>query len=121
MSEPIRSLFTRRTLVVAIALTTIFVGLLYLEDRPWWCKFGVGFWSAAWSRCTSQHFLDPYSLTHLLHGVIFYFSWKASIAVFAVIELGLLYFVSDNFTLNVFMLVFPLESLKEWQLGGIGT
>lgn len=192
MSEPLRSLFTRRTVFATIALSILFVGLLYLEGRPWSCKQGLGIWSAAWSRCTSQHLLDPYSLTHVLHGIIFYwllwpwapklalhwrmvfalaleiawellenspwiveryrqqtaaldytgdsilnaigdgittgigvafasqFSWKVSVAVFLVLELGLLYFVRDSLTLNVFMLLVPLESLKVWQLGGTG-
>ena len=33
-------------------------------------------------------------------------------------RVGLLIFVRDNLTLNVVMLFFPLESLKEWQLHG---
>ena len=45
-------------------------------------------------------------------------SWKIALAVFVAIELGLLYFIRDNLTLNVVMLFFPLESLKEWQLHG---
>lgn len=190
MTEPLRSLITRRSLLAAIGLTIVFVGLLYLEDRPLWCKFGLGFWTAAWTHCTSQHFLDPYSLTHVLHGIIFYwllrafapklalhwrliaaliieigwellenspwvveryrqqtasldytgdsilnsigdvistaigfafasqFSWKFAVLVFIVVELALLIFIRDNLTLNVFMLLLPLESLKQWQLGG---
>jgi hypothetical protein len=45
-------------------------------------------------------------------------SWKWAVAVFFVVELGLLIFIRDNLTLNVFMLLFPLESLKQWQMGG---
>jgi hypothetical protein len=45
-------------------------------------------------------------------------SWKVALAVFVFVELGLAYFVRYNLTLNVFMLFFPLESLKEWQLQG---
>jgi hypothetical protein len=48
------------------------------------------------------------------------FSWKVAIGVFVVVELGLLFFVRDNLTLNVIMLFLPLESLKQWQLGAMG-
>ena len=37
---------------------------------------------------------------------------------FVVVEVGLAIFVRDNLTLNVLMLFFPLESLKDWQLHG---
>jgi len=50
----------------------VFGGLLIAEGRPWWCKYGLGFWSNAWQHCTSQHFADPYWFSHVLHGIIFY-------------------------------------------------
>ena len=190
MKNDDQRMFSGSTLLAAAGVFLIFGGLLYLEGRPAWCKYGLGFWTAAWSRCTSQHLFDPYSLTHVLHGIIFFWllrpfasriglpwrligalileagwellenspwvieryrqgtasldytgdsfvnsfgdvlativgfafasrvSWKAALAVFVVVELGLAYFVRDNLTLNVFMLFFPLESLKEWQLQG---
>jgi hypothetical protein len=190
MKNAAQRLFSGSTLLVAASIFLVFIGLLYLEGRPVWCKYGFGFWSAAWRRCTSQHLFDPYSLTHVLHGAIFFWllrpfasraglpwrligallleagwellenspwvieryrqdtasldytgdsivnsfgdlvstilgfalasrvSWKVALTVFVVVELGLLYFVRDNLTLNVFMLFFPLESLKEWQLHG---
>jgi hypothetical protein len=183
-------LFTGRTLLVAASIFLVFGGLLYLEGRPAWCKDGLALWSPAWNHCTSQHLFDPYSLTHVLHGVIFFWmlrplasrvelrwrlvgalllevawelvenspwvieryrqdtasldytgdsivnslgdlvstvigfvftsrvSWKVALVVFMIVELGLAYFVRDNLTLNVFMLFWPLESLKEWQLRG---
>jgi hypothetical protein len=45
---------------------------LHFEGRPWWCSCGQFFlWTSdAWSSHTSQHFLDPYSLTHVLHGLL---------------------------------------------------
>jgi hypothetical protein len=185
-----KALYSRGTLVAAIALLMVFGMMLVVEGRPVWCKYGFGLWSAAWRRCTSQQFLDPYSLTHVLHGIIFYWllqpferrlslrwrlvaalaievgwellenspfvidryrrdtasldytgdsmvnsfgdivativgfvfasrvSWKVALAFFIVVELGLLLFVRDNLTLNIFMLFSPLESLKEWQLHG---
>ena len=53
-------------------LLLVLGGLLFLEGRPGWCKYGFTIWTGAWTRCTSQNLLDPYSLTHVLHGVIFY-------------------------------------------------
>jgi Protein of unknown function (DUF2585) len=188
MSEFAGKLFTRRTLLAAISLVVVFGVVLYLQDRPPWCEQGFGLWTSAWSGCTSQHLLDPYTLSHVLHGIIFYwilwpfasrfslpqrtlaavvleigweavensqwvieryrqqtaalgyvgdsivnsladvlativgfafasrFSWKASVAVFVVFELWMLYVARDNLTLNVLMLFFPIEAIKQWQL-----
>jgi hypothetical protein len=190
MSDVTGALFTRRTLVVAVALTLVFGVVLYLQGRPLWCEHGLGLWAGAWTQCTSQHLVDPYTLSHVLHGVIFYWmlwpfasrvtlhhrmmaalvieigwealenspwvieryrqhtaalgyvgdsivnslvdvvativgfafasrlSWKASVALFVVLELWMLYVARDNLTLNVLMLFSPIEALKQWQLAG---
>jgi hypothetical protein len=184
--------WTRRSVLVSAALIVAFLTLLYFEGRPAWCKTGPSLWAAAWTSCTSQHFLDPYSFTHVLHGVIFYWllrpladrvalpsrlvlalvleigweslenspwvieryrqdtasldytgdsvlnalgdvvsavvgfviaarcNWKVSVAMFAVIELSLLFFARDNLTLNVLMLVHPSDAVRDWQLSGLG-
>src|SRR5260221_5691393 len=42
------------------------------EGRVWWCQAG-DYWPWAWdiwSRHNSQHLIDPYSFTHILHGVL---------------------------------------------------
>jgi hypothetical protein len=185
-----KAFYSRGTLVAAAGLLLASAMMLMVEGRPGWCKYGLGLWSAAWTRCTSQQFLDPYSLTHVLHGIIFYWmlqpferrislrwrliaalaievgwellenspvviqhyrqdtasldytgdsivnsfgdmlstivgfvfasrvSWKVALAFFIAAELGLLLLVRDNLTLNIVMLFFPFEWLKEWQLHG---
>lgn len=53
---------------------------LWLQGRVWWCQWDspVFLWSGEiWSKHNSQHFLDPYSFTHLLHG--FLFLWAAQL------------------------------------------
>lgn len=193
MLEAPQPLFTRRTALVAFALTTAFGVLLYVEGRPAWCTSGLAVWSAAWTSSTSQNFLDPYSFSHVLHGIIFFwllrpladrvtlpwrmvaaialeigwellenspwvieryrqdtaafdytgdsilnalgdvlaaavgfaiasrFSWRVSVALFVVFELGMLWLARDNLTLNVIMLIHPIEAIKAWQLAGIAT
>lgn len=66
--------------LAAIGLTlTLAVAGLHWEGRSWWCACGraVPVIFDGWSEHTSQHLLDPYSLTHLLHGFIFW--WILSI------------------------------------------
>jgi hypothetical protein len=47
--------------------------LLRQQGRLWSCACGrLLFWTSdAWSADTSQHLFDPYSFTHVLHGVVF--------------------------------------------------
>ena len=188
MSDIKRRLFTRPTIVITIVLIAVFAILLALQGRPAWCKEGLGLWTDAWTRCTSQHLLDPYTLSHVLHGIIFYWalvpfatklelhwrmiaalvveigwellensawvieryrqqtaaldyfgdsilnsvgdviatvigvafaarvSWKIALAVFIVSELWMLYVARDNLTLNIVMLLAPIEAIEEWQL-----
>ncbi len=47
---------------------------LRLEGRRWWCRCGrLTPWTGdIWSEHNSQHLFDPYSFTHVEHGLIFY-------------------------------------------------
>jgi hypothetical protein len=42
----------------------------------------------------------------------------ASVALFVAVEIGLALMIRDNLTLNMLMLVRPIEAVKRWQLGG---
>jgi hypothetical protein len=191
MPQNSQSLYTKRTLIAAVALLVLFTAIMFWMGRPAWCKYGLGVLTGAWTQCTSQHLADPYTLSHILHGIIFYwllvpvaakldlplrmlaaivleigwelvenspwvieryrqhtasldyigdsvlnsfadvvatvigfafasrFSWKASVGLFIVFELWMLYAARDNLTLNIVMLFFPIESIKQWQLGGM--
>jgi hypothetical protein len=122
MPDHIPSLFTRRTLAATVVLAGLFVGLLYLEGRPWCCSQGLGFWTAAWTSCTSQHVFDPYALTHVLHGIIFYwllwpFAEKLSLhwRMFAAIALEIGWELLENSPWVVRDSPSPLRSRGKWR------
>lgn len=48
------------------------VAILRLEGRVWWCACGQSnLWAAdPHSAHSSQHLVDPYTFTHVLHGVL---------------------------------------------------
>ena len=176
-------------LAIAAILITMVV-LLRMEGRIWWCACGGPKpWDGdIWSAHNSQHWLDPYSFTHVLHGVLFYGAltwlwprvplvWRVALMVllesawevaenspfiiqryreatigqgytgdsiansvadvaccalgfmlarrlglrwsavlFVLVEVGLALTVRDNLTLNVLMLIHPVEWIKAWQM-----
>lgn len=59
--------------VVTIGVLLVATAIeLRLQGRLWVCACPQFIWTAdAWSSQTSQKLFDPYSFTHLLHGVMF--------------------------------------------------
>jgi hypothetical protein len=194
-SSPLPSTFAetrswRPTACASLILAALFIAILFAMGRIWWCECGFGLWTSdANGEATSQHLADPYTFTHVLHGIIFYWAlglWSKTaplhrrfllslvievvweilensppvieryreataalgyygdsilnamgdliacacgfylaarlpariVVVVAVIEeIVLLLAIRDNLTLNIIMLLFPIESIKQWQLG----
>jgi hypothetical protein len=178
--------------LAALAAVLVAFAALPLMGRLWFCECGQlrFFILEARSPHTSQHFLDPYSLTHVLHGLLLYWplawwlprlsvAWRFAIAItieavwevfentafvieryrdataalgysgdtvvnmlgdlatcglgffvarqlglrgtaalLIVAEVVLIYWIRDSLLLNVIMLLFPSETLKQWQAGG---
>ncbi len=176
-------------ILFTVVILTVLVGIEYSIGRIPFCACGVGLWtSSAWSTETSQLFADPYSASHLLHGVLFFgalwflrkkislhwcfviallletgweilenspliidryraatasldyygdsifnsvgdvlfallgfwiayrLPWEWTLALVVVIELFMLWMFRDNLTLNVLMLIYPVQGIREWQM-----
>ena len=191
MAEKFLSKPNRLPLILSFTIGLLMVVLLYSQGRIWWCKLGdfAIYVNEAWnSSHTSQHFLDPYTFTHILHGVMFFWlaglifsrlshAWRFFIAVFTeaawevlentnyvvekyrentasldyfgdsifnslgdlaacaigfwialrlgwwkslvfflVTEIILLLWIRDGLLLNILMLIYPLDSVKQWQM-----
>lgn len=67
-------------LVICGLIAGVMVLILRSNGRIWWCKWGdwALYINDAWnSSHTSQHVLDPYTLTHILHGVLAFWIARA--------------------------------------------
>lgn len=189
-SSAVERIFTRRVVVAGLLVLLAVDVALGLMGRTFVSDSGFGFLAGARSHNTSQWIADPYSASHVLHGIFLYwlvlplrrwlsaggrlnaatviescwellenspavieryrantasldyfgdsilnsscdilcavagfwlawrFGWKWMVAVVLAIELLMLYFVRDNLTLNILMLLYPSESIKHWQMGG---
>lgn len=72
--SPRRATWTPWAVAASISVTALGVLALYLMGRRWWCATGsLRPWSwDIWSVHNSQHLLDPYTFTHVLHGALYY-------------------------------------------------
>ncbi len=106
--ERVKKLWPVLAILAAFAATAI---LLRLEGRLWICACGtLKFWTGnTCSSDNSQHFLDPYSFTHVLHGFLFCWlivwaaprltsSWQLTLAV--VFEAAWEAFENTNFIID---------------------
>jgi hypothetical protein len=65
-------------LTMQVRLTAVAVFLLgfwlvlWLMGREWISDSGLGIWTGAWTENTSQWMVDPYTFSHVLHGIFFY-------------------------------------------------
>ncbi len=80
--------------ILMFCVAILAVAVLRWEGRVWWCQVGdYSPWAwNIWSPHTSQHLIDPYSFTHVFHGVLEFWiigfifrrlpvSWRLLIAV----------------------------------------
>ena len=186
-----------KPLPLALCFLTIAVAVVILnwQGRVVWCQIGdYSPWSwDIWSPHTSQHIIDPYSFTHVFHGVIEFWliglifrkvpmawrlliavliesSWEIlenstfiiqryrestisldyfgdsiinsiadilscavgfviayklrfwrSLALFIITGIILVVAIRDSLIINIIMLVYPIEAIKQWQIGGLGV
>src|SRR5215210_6913524 len=89
----------RKMVWPVLVLAAIFAAtalVLHSQGRLWFCSCGYLLpWTGnAWSADNSQHFSDPYSFTHVLHGFMFCWllwlvvpkwplRWRLLLAIFA--------------------------------------
>jgi hypothetical protein len=110
IKRSLKKLWPVLVIVAAFAATAI---LLRLEGRLWICACGkFMLWTGnTCSSDNSQHFLDPYSFTHVLHGFLACWlivwamrrlisSWQLALAV--VIEASWEVFENTNFIIDRF-------------------
>lgn len=59
-------------MLAVLGIVVISIVLLNLLGRVWWCQAGdYAPWSwDIWTSHNSQHILDPYTFTHVLHGIL---------------------------------------------------
>ena len=192
MNSNIHQFLQRQRWIIGafIAVLGLAAGIeLWMGRSPLGPDGKFGWWEGnIWSRENSQRFADPYSFSHLVHGMVFYaalwliarklpvrhrlllalaveagweilenspfiinryreatislgyvgdsvlnsssdivmmtlgflFAWRArpwvSVAAIVVMEAGCAFWIRDNLTLNIIMLIHPIDAIKHWQM-----
>ncbi len=185
-------LFEKTPAILCLIVIVVSTVLLVWQGRVWWCQAGdYSPWAwDIWTTHNSQHIIDPYAFTHVLHGVLEFWliglvfrrmplAWRLFIAVliestwevaenssyiierYRTVTLSLDYFgdsiinsladivccatgftiayklkfwksltlflateailivwIRDSLLINIIMLIYPIEALKVWQMGG---
>ncbi|MBK8302921.1 MAG: DUF2585 family protein [Pyrinomonadaceae bacterium] len=185
-------LFEKNPVILCLFVIVVSTVLLVWQGRVWWCQAGdYSPWAwNIWSTHNSQHIIDPYAFTHVLHGVLEFWliglvfrrmplSWRLfiavliestwevaenssyiieryrtvtlsldyfgdsiinsladivccatgftiayklkfwkSLALFLATEAILIVWIRDSLLINIVMLIYPIEALKVWQMGG---
>ena len=187
-----QKLFQKTPVIICLMVMVVATLILWLQGRVWWCQVGDYLpwaWNI-WSAHNSQHVIDPYSFTHILHGVLEFWliglifkklpmawrlllamviesSWEVventtymidryraatisldyfgdsiinsvadilccaigftiayklrfgkSLVLFLTTEAILIATIRDSLIINIIMLIYPIEAIKHWQIGG---
>src|SRR3989344_6028370 len=98
--------------LISLGIILLAVGILFAMGRLAFCKCDIiALWSSdTTSNQQSQQFSDPYTVTHILHGVIFYFflwmifgrrlNWKGRLVLAIAIESAWEIFENTDFIIN---------------------
>jgi hypothetical protein len=102
-----------RSWLITTAIVVVMVLVLRAQGRLWWCACGSPrLWNTdAWGPHNSQHLFDPYSFSHMSHGVLFYgflwlvarrlsVSWRLCLVV--VLEVGCELLENSDFVIDRF-------------------
>ena len=187
-----KTIFSRHQWIIAafIAVLGVTAGIeLWMGRLPLGPDGKFGWWEGSiWSSENSQRFADPYSFSHIVHGMLFYgglwlvarklpvrhrlllalvleasweilenspiiinryreatislgytgdsvlnscsdvlmmtlgffFAWRAkpwvTLAAIVLMEVGCALWIRDNLTLNLIMLIHPIDAIKHWQM-----
>ncbi len=132
---------------IVVLMTLAAASEFSMGRRLWGINGKPGLWSGdIWSNHNSQYLTDPYSFTHITHGILLYgvlrvftntspdsmgdiatcmlgfllalrLPKRVTIIGTLVLEIVLLVWIRDNLSLNILMLIRPTRSIRMWQLG----